>query len=232
MKEFIKGRWFPLLVATLIVAVVAFVMALFGWRVTYAPQLENSWNATSAVGSLLGAVGTIAATWFAVISTIKQDKQNKRYQEQNKGLDLYSVRRNALKLLEDKKYDEMYWDAVLLFRPEVADRIATLRLYMDCYQMECELLGQYEQSMEDCNPELYKEYQILMSECEDSEDSDDILELCDKFVPRVYMPQFGEYEILNYREIQDSIKKARLSMNRTHSEVMDMMKNEIISSIQ
>lgn len=232
MKNFIKGRWFPILVAILIVAVVAFVMALFGWRITYAPELENSWDALSAVGSLLGAIGTIAAVWFAVISTIRQEKLNRKYQEQNKGLDLYPVRRNALQLLDDEKYDEVYWDAVLLFRPEVADRVATIRMCVDCYRNSCELLELYEQSMENCDPEPYNKYQILTSTPEDTENSDELLELCDKFTPIVYVPQYDEREMLNYRDIQDEIRKTRSHINRLHYEIRDMMRDEIICSIK
>lgn len=74
MKNFIKGRWFPLIVAIVVVAVVAFIMALFGWRITYAPELETSWECVSAIASLIGAVGTVAAVWFAIRVADKQNK--------------------------------------------------------------------------------------------------------------------------------------------------------------
>lgn len=76
MKKFIKWKWFPLTVSILIVAIVvisAFIMALFGWRITYAPELESSWEAISAcaewVGVLVSVVGVVAsfvAIWYAV----------------------------------------------------------------------------------------------------------------------------------------------------------------------
>ena len=52
LKKFIKGRWFPLSVAVVIALIVIIGMVLFGWRITYAPELENSWEATSAVASI------------------------------------------------------------------------------------------------------------------------------------------------------------------------------------
>lgn len=67
--KFVKGRWFPFLVAILIVTVVDFVLALLGWRIIYAPKLETSWACVSAIACLMGAVGTIAAAWFAVLSS-------------------------------------------------------------------------------------------------------------------------------------------------------------------
>ena len=78
LKKFIKGRWFPLIVAIGITAVVAFMMALFGWRITYAPRLENSWDAVSAVAAWAGVFSSFIAIWFAIKVTKKiaehQDK--------------------------------------------------------------------------------------------------------------------------------------------------------------
>lgn len=66
MKKFVKGRWFPLTVAIGIAMVVASVMALFGWRITYAPALENSWDAVSAVATWAGVFASVFAIIFAI----------------------------------------------------------------------------------------------------------------------------------------------------------------------
>ena len=48
-------------------------MALFGWRITYAPELENSWDAISATSTVISAIVSIigvsasfAAIWYAI----------------------------------------------------------------------------------------------------------------------------------------------------------------------
>lgn len=74
MKNFIKGKWFPLTAAFLIVAAVALVMAKFGWRITYAPELENSWAAISAVAAWVGAIGAVAAVFSAIYVANQQNK--------------------------------------------------------------------------------------------------------------------------------------------------------------
>lgn len=74
MKNFIKGKWFPLVVAILIVSAVAFVMALFGWRITYAPELANDWDAISAVAAWVGAIGAVAAVFSAIYVANQQNK--------------------------------------------------------------------------------------------------------------------------------------------------------------
>lgn len=73
MKRFIKGRWFPLVIAVFIVAVIIFIMAKLGFRVVYVPEPEDTWEAASAVASWVGAfiscVGVLAsflAIWYAI----------------------------------------------------------------------------------------------------------------------------------------------------------------------
>ena len=84
MKRFIKGRWFPLIAATAILVLVAGIvltMMLFGWRFTYAQELEICWDAVSAVAAWTGvAISAIAAiaSFTAVLSAIHiSDKQNR-----------------------------------------------------------------------------------------------------------------------------------------------------------
>lgn len=78
MKNFIKGRWFPLTVVILIVAVVTFVMASFGWRITYAPELENNWDAISAVATWAGVIASFVAIMVAIRIPKKiADRQDK-----------------------------------------------------------------------------------------------------------------------------------------------------------
>lgn len=81
MKKFIKGRWFPLIVAISILVLVAgvvLVMALLGWRFTYAPELENSWDAVSAFASWVGVImsflAVMAAVWIPKRIADQQDK--------------------------------------------------------------------------------------------------------------------------------------------------------------
>ena len=88
MKKFIKERWFPLVVAIsilILVAGVVLMMVLSGWRFTYAPELENSWDAISAVAtwigvlvSVIGVVASFIAIWYAIQVPKKiADRQDK-----------------------------------------------------------------------------------------------------------------------------------------------------------
>lgn len=88
MKKFVKGRWFPLIAVAIAAVIAALVMALFGWKLTYAPDLENSWDAISAFAAWTGVIMSFLAVLVAGYVALKQieisriqadisDKQNK-----------------------------------------------------------------------------------------------------------------------------------------------------------
>lgn len=73
----ILNKKIPLWVIGIILLVVAF-LAIVGFRITYAPELENSWSAISAVASWAGVATTIAAIIVAIQIPQKiADNQNK-----------------------------------------------------------------------------------------------------------------------------------------------------------
>lgn len=92
--KFIKGRWFPLVVGIALIVLVGFVMFLFGWRITYAPELENSWDAISAVAAWVGAIGTVSVLWYnhrSISLTQRSVQQAINLQLYEKRLELYTA---------------------------------------------------------------------------------------------------------------------------------------------
>lgn len=126
MKKFITGRWFPLIAAISILASTAgvvLIMIFFGWRFTYAPELETSWDAVSAVAAWAGVITSFIAIWFAIRVPKKianrQDRISlfeKRYQVYNLFMNLYAtmnVLQNASSKLDNKvitQVFDMYFD--------------------------------------------------------------------------------------------------------------------------
>ena len=75
------GRWFPLILALLIIGLIFTVGFLFGFRITYAPELKNDWDAISGVAawggiivSIASAVASFMAVWYAIRVADKQNK--------------------------------------------------------------------------------------------------------------------------------------------------------------
>lgn len=93
MKKFIKGRWFPLAVVVTTVLVIALFLFLCGFRITYAPELKNNWDAISAVATWAGVFASV----FAIIFAIRVPK--KIAEEQNK-IALFEKRFHCFQLLE------------------------------------------------------------------------------------------------------------------------------------
>ena len=94
MKNFIKGRWFPLLLAAAIVLVVSSILYYYGFRITYAPELENNWDAIEACAAWVGAIGTIAVLIYnhiAIELTQKSVRQAVDLQLFEKRLELYNA---------------------------------------------------------------------------------------------------------------------------------------------
>lgn len=106
MSMFVKGRWFPLIITLIVLAVFVLVMALFGWRITYAPGLENSWDAISAVAAWAGAIGTVVAVFSAIYVAHRQNEIalfEKRYTAYMKFNKLYGFARSLDKqMFEDE----------------------------------------------------------------------------------------------------------------------------------
>lgn len=81
IKKFIMGRWLPLILALLIIGLIFTVGFLFGFRIKYAPELKNDWDAISGVAAWVGIVVSIAsavasfmAVWYAVRVADKQNQ--------------------------------------------------------------------------------------------------------------------------------------------------------------
>lgn len=77
LNQFKETRWFPLVVALVIIGAGIIVAFLLGLRITYAPELENSWDAISAVASW----ASVAASFFAVWAAIQIPKKIAKKQD-------------------------------------------------------------------------------------------------------------------------------------------------------
>ena len=79
-ERFIGSRWFPLTIAGVALLSIMVITFFLGFRITYAPILDNNWEAVSGVAawvgifvSIVSAIASFMAVWFAVRVA---DKQN------------------------------------------------------------------------------------------------------------------------------------------------------------
>lgn len=78
MKKFINGKWFPLVIVVVVEAVLLVFLYCNNFRITYAPDLENSWDAVSTfaawTGVLMSFVAIMTAIWTPQKIANRQDK--------------------------------------------------------------------------------------------------------------------------------------------------------------
>lgn len=108
-NKFVRGRWFPLLCFVLLFVVVIVVAGLCGFRITYASELETSWDAVSAVAAwaavivaVLSAGASVGAIWAAICIPQKiADRQDKitLFEKRHDSLSLYNKCRTFAFLL-------------------------------------------------------------------------------------------------------------------------------------
>ena len=109
--DFLKRHRIKIISTLFCIAIsVVIFKACTGWRIVYAPELEPDWDSVSAVASLIGAVGTVAAVWFAIRVANKQnqialfEKRYIAYKKLNKLL-IFAEH------LDNEMYDDEYTSA-------------------------------------------------------------------------------------------------------------------------
>lgn len=119
MKNFIKKRWFRVIVtvapSALAISVVL-VMFFFGWRLTYAPELESSWEAISAVAAWVGVIASFVAIWFAIQVPRKIADRQDKIALFEKRTECFNIIRNLLLCAEHMKDWETNKSIQVIFR--------------------------------------------------------------------------------------------------------------------
>lgn len=101
-KRFIKSRWFPLkaAVAVVVLAVgIVLIMLLFGWKITYAPTLENKWDAISGVAdwvSIIVSILSAIASFMAVVFAVRVANKQNQIELFEKRYELYEIIENCI----------------------------------------------------------------------------------------------------------------------------------------
>ena len=100
MKRFIKS---PILWLLLIEVIILVTMALLGFKITYAPSLDNSWEAIAAIASWVSSIATIFIPIVVVLFQYKLEQNKSDISDANKAtlLELKNSKihiRNYLKL--------------------------------------------------------------------------------------------------------------------------------------
>lgn len=99
MKKLLNKKLiFPALLLVLVIFIV--ILYKLGFRITYAPKLENSWNAVSAVATCVGVLASFIAIWFAIQVPNKIAEQQNKIALLEKRLEFYNAIKRCIFLGE------------------------------------------------------------------------------------------------------------------------------------
>ena len=98
-NQFKNTRWFPLVVALLIIGAGIIFAFLLGFRITYAPALENSWDAISGVAdwvSIIVSILSAIASFMAVVFAVRVANKQNQIELFEKRYELYEIIENCI----------------------------------------------------------------------------------------------------------------------------------------
>src|SRR5699024_5008545 len=93
---------FPVIAAIavfVLVTGVVLTMMLFGWRFTYAPELQNQWTAITAVATWAGVVVSICSVIASIIAIRAAIKVPQKIANQQNRISLFEKRFHIYELL-------------------------------------------------------------------------------------------------------------------------------------
>lgn len=102
MKKFIRERWFPLVVGIFMAALLLFLYCV-GFRITYAPDLENSWDAVSAFAAWAGVIASFISILIAIRVPKKIAEQQNKVEIFEKRMECYTTIQSLLVAAEQMK---------------------------------------------------------------------------------------------------------------------------------
>lgn len=88
MRDLIRNKKFQISISIIVALVTLY---LVGFRITYAPWLDNNWDAISATAAWAGAIATSVAIWFAVQSPKKIAMQQNKIALFEKRLECFTA---------------------------------------------------------------------------------------------------------------------------------------------
>ena len=195
---------------------------------------EGFASAVLATAGLLISVIALVISAIAIFQTHKQTKQSDKQQAQNVAMSLLPLRQEILKGFSEKRFNDIFWDATILFSKDIVDSILAVGMAENAYKGCADRIEMYFCRMKSDAPDLYDEFNSLQVQIENANDdsSEALFGISDKYKPFVQMPGEAEETVFDYRYLHSEEQAAKRKYDALFAKVFMDIKVEIQKSIQ
>ena len=195
---------------------------------------EGFASAVLAAAGLLISVIALVISAIAIFQTRKQTKQSDKQQVQNVAMSLLPLRQEVLKGFSEKRFNDIFWDATILFSKGIVDSILAVGMAENTYKGCADRIERYFCRMKSDVPDLYDEFNSLQAQIENANDDsfEALFVISDKFMPIVQMPGEAEETVFDYRYLHSEEQAAKRKYDALFAKVFMDIKAEIQKSIQ
>ena len=195
---------------------------------------EGFASAVLAAAGLLISVIALVISAIAIFQTRKQTKQSDKQQVQNVAMSLLPLRQEVLKGFSEKRFNDIFWDATILFSEGIVDSILAVGMAENIHKGCADRIEMYFCRMKSDVPDLYDEFNSLQAQIENANDDsfEALFVISDKFMPIVQMPGEAEETVFDYRYLQSEEQAAKRKYDALFAKVFMDIKAEIQKSIQ
>ena len=195
---------------------------------------EGFASAVLAAAGLLISVIALVISAIAIFQTRKQTKQSDKQQVQNVAMSLLPLRQEVLKGFSEKRFNDIFWDATILFSKGIVDSILAVGMAENTYKGCADRIEMYFCRMKSDVPDLYDEFNSLQAQIENANDDsfEALFVISDKFMPIVQMPGEAGETVFDYRYLHSEEQAAKRKYDALFAKVFMDIKAEIQKSIQ
>ena len=178
------------------------------------------------------ALATAGAAIIALWQTKKNQRQDDISQRQNTGLNLLPLRKEILDKVKKGEFNEIYWDAAILFSDAILQMIEKAGNLKSNYKEIEYKISFIEDLIKENSDEDFWRYGKL---CDDSDGDPTLLEelyqLTDKYNRTTTLPGESTPSVLVFRDLHPKYKEAKRAYDSYSVVVFTKMQNEIRKSI-
>lgn len=195
---------------------------------------EGFASAVLAAAGLLISVIALVISVIAIFQTHKQTKQSDKQQVQNVAMSLLPLRQEVLKGFSENRFNDIFWDATILFSTGIVDSILAVGMAENTYKGCTDRIEMYFCRMKNDVPDLYDEFNSLQAQIENANDDsfEALFVISDKFRPIVQMPGETEETVFDYRYLHFEAQTAKRKYDALFAKAFIDIKGEIQKSIQ